>query len=365
MNKGHILIVDDDKDFVKVVKFQLEKNSYKVAEAYDGEEAIIKAKEEKPEIVLLDIRIPKIDGLQVLKALIYANPELYVVMVTGHASLDSAIEALRYGAHDYLFKPLEQGQLETVVRRCLEEVRLQRELKEAQDRLLANSQKLAAIGQLAAGIVHEIANPLAAMRATAEILLKKKKREPEEEEMIKIFEKEASRCQKILKGVLGFAKLPQPEVVPAEINKVIEDTLLLLGTQALLKKIKFITKLDSHLPSVLAVADQLKQAFLNFLLNAFQAMPEGGDIGISTSVQDGKFVIVEFTDTGCGISKENLAHLFEPFFSTKKDTEGTGLGLAVSYGIIHKHNGTIKVTSEVGKGTTVMVKLPAEKAGEK
>ncbi len=358
IDKGHILIVDDDTDFAELIKARLEKNSYKVTEACDGEEAITRAKEGRPDLVLLDIKIPVIDGLEVLKTLIEHNPELYVVMITGHASLNSAIEALRYGAHDYLIKPLEEGRLESVVKRCLEKVRLSRELKAAEERLLLHSQKLAAIGQLAAGIVHEIANPLTGIRGTAQLLLRKGIKEPEVEGKIKIIEKETSRCQEILKRLLGFARVPQPEAVPVNVNQIIEDTLLLLEPQISLKKVKLKKYLNPDLPSIQATPDQLKQVFLNLILNAIQAMKEGENFTITTSVQDSKFILVKFADTGCGIPEENLKHLFTPFFTTKKIEEGTGLGLAVSYGIIQKHNGIIEVESNIGKGTMVTVKLP-------
>lgn len=362
MNKGHILVVDDERDFVELIKSRLESYSYTVTGAYDGEEAITKAEEIKPDLVLLDIMLPKMDGLGVLKALMEHNPELYVVMLTAHASLNSAVEALRYGAHDYLIKPLEEGRLETVVKRCLEKVRLQRELKEAQDRLLSHSQKLAAIGQLAAGIVHEIANPLIGIRGTTQLLLRKGIKEPEVEGKIKIIEKETSRCQEILKRLLGFTRLPEAKVVLVNVNDIINDALLLLEPQASLKKVKFKKELDPNISSILAIPDQLKQVFLNLTLNAFQAMTDGGNFTIATSTESGNFILIKFIDTGCGIPEENMKHLFAPFFTTKKVEEGTGLGLAVSYGIIQKHNGSIEVESKVGEGTKVTVKLPiAEK----
>lgn len=366
-DKGHILIVDDDKDFAETIKFRLEKLSYRVSAAYDGEEAVRKAKGLRPDLVLLDIKIPGMDGLEVLKTVTEADPELYVVMITGNASLESAIEALRYGAHDYILKPLEEGRLETVVKRCLDKVRLSRELKEAQDRLLAQSQKLAAIGQLAAGIAHEISNPLTGIRGTVQLLLDKKRGKELDEKDLKTIEKETGRCQEILKRLLGFARLPEPEILPVNVNKVIEDAFLLLAPEASLKKVKLIKEFDSHLPPVPGVANQLEQVFLNLILNAFQAMPDGGNLTISTSLirkphpvnrSETDFIEISFEDTGCGISKEYLKHLFDPFFTTKKMTDGTGLGLAVSYGIIHKHHGTIEVESEVGKGTAVMVELP-------
>jgi signal transduction histidine kinase len=359
-DNGRILVVDDEKEFAGMIKLRLEKNFYTVKEAYDGEEAVAKAKEEKPDLVLLDIKIPKIDGLQVLKTLMKANPGLYVVMVTGYASLESAIEAMRYGAHDYLIKPLEKGRLETVVKRCLEKARLSRELKEAQERLLIHAQKLSAIGQLTAGIVHEIKNPLTSIRGTVQLRLREKKIGRAERKDLKIVEEETIRCQEILKRLIGFSRVPEPEIVSVNINGIIDDTLQLLRPQAVLQRIKVLKKLAPQIPPVLGVGDQLKQVFLNLILNAFNAMPGGGDFTVTTLIK-GKFVFIKFADTGCGISSENLKRLFDAFFTTGKKSGGAGLGLSISYGIIRKHNGTIEVESKVGKGTTFTVKLPLEK----
>lgn len=363
MNKGHILVVDDERDFVELIKMRLENSSYTVTPAYDGEEAITKAKEIKPDLVLLDIMLPKMDGLKVLKALMEYDPELYVVMLTAHASLNSAIETLRYGAHDYLIKPLEEGRLETVVKRCLEKVRLARDLKDTEERLLWHSQKLAAIGELAASIAHEVRNPLTAIRGNAQFLLREGGLGEAEIKKLKIIEEETSRCQEILNRLLGFSRLSQNENVSIDINSILEELLSLLEPQIILGKIKVIKEFDKTLPLIMGIADQLKQAFLNFIMNALQAMPGGGNLTITTEKKDTNFsyILIKFTDTGCGIPKENLEHLFAPFFTTKMKGEGTGLGLAISYGIIHKHHGEISVESEIGKGTIVTVTLPIKK----
>jgi signal transduction histidine kinase len=288
-------------------------------------------------------------------------------MISGHASLESAIEALRYGAHDYLVKPLEEGRLEAVVKRGFEKVELERELKEARDKLLMHSQKLTAIGQLASGIAHEISRPLSSISGAAELLLKKDKRDSAEEEKLKIIEKEALRCHGILKRLLGFSRLPEIKAGAVDVNKIIDDTLLLLETQAVLKKIEIVKKIDSDIPPIAGIRDQLEQVFLNLIMNAFQSMPGGGSLTIFTGIRttnDGRrnternFVEISFKDTGCGIAEENRKHIFTPFFTTKEKGKGTGLGLAISYGIIQKHNGFIDVESEVGKGTRVTVRLP-------
>jgi two-component system NtrC family sensor kinase len=248
-----------------------------------------------------------------------------------------------------------------------------RELKTAQSQLI-QSAKMAAVGQLGAGVAHELNNPLGGILGYAQFILEKIRR-PEfgvddfksSGRYIESIEREAARCKKIVENLLKFSRRPiviKPE--PIDIAQAIDETLSIIGHQLKLKNVNVTLEVKPDLSRVTGIINQLQQVFTNLILNSQQAMPEGGELKITgQNIQDEsthtpKAVKLEFTDTGCGIPEEHLAHMFEPFFTTKQSQKGTGLGLAVSYQIISDHKGTIEVKSEVGKGTTFTIILPVE-----
>jgi signal transduction histidine kinase len=170
---------------------------------------------------------------------------------------------------------------------------------------------------------------------------------------------EAGRCKEIVKSLLEFARQTEPKMEPTDINRAINDGLFFLVNQALFHNIKIVKNFDSFLPFVKGNASQLKQVFMNIIVNAAEAMHGSGTLAISTyPAPDRKAVFVVFTDTGEGIPEENLTRIFDPFFTTKDVGKGTGLGLATSYGIIEEHGGKIGVKSKVGEGTTFTIELP-------
>jgi len=233
-----------------------------------------------------------------------------------------------------------------------------RELKKTQEQLV-QSEKLASLGKLAAGIAHEINNPLTGILTYSSLLLKEHKDNPQMKEDLEIIVNETTRCRKIVKGLLEFARQTEPSKAPADINKVVEETLSLLETQALFQNIKIEKRLKKGLPDVMMDTDQIKQVFMNIIINAAEAMSQGGTLTIqSDSDPQKKFAKVCFIDTGPGIPEENLSKIFDPFFTTKRSGKGTGLGLSVSYGIIQRHDGFLEVKSQLGKGSTFTVKLP-------
>lgn len=249
----------------------------------------------------------------------------------------------------------ELGRLGGYFNEMLNKIEQARDKQRVLQQQVANAEKLASLGRLAAGVAHEINNPLTGVLTSGHILLKKTPEDAPEKEDLEVIVKETTRCRKIIKGLLDFARQTKPEMRLSSINEIIEESLSLVENQASFRNIKIIKELAQSLPLISVDADQIRQVFINIILNAQEAMPKGGVLTISSSQKD-KFIEVKFIDTGCGILKENMDKLFDPFFSTKEG--GTGLGLAVSYGIIEKHQGSIEVKSELGKGTAVIVKLP-------
>jgi len=233
------------------------------------------------------------------------------------------------------------------------------QLKESQEQLI-QAEKLTSLGQMAASIAHEINNPLAGVLVYTQLLSKKVAgdtlKEEEALDYLSKMESEVSRCSRIIRNLLDFARQTEPMLRLVDINQVIEQVLAMVGHQAQLQNVEVVKEFSPSLPKVMADFDQLQQIFTNLTLNAIQAMPDGGRLTIRSSAVDGE-VRIDVQDTGCGISKENMGKLFTPFFTTKAKNKGVGLGLAVAHGIIERHKGRIKVQSEVGKGTTFSVYL--------
>lgn len=235
------------------------------------------------------------------------------------------------------------------------------ELQKTQDTLI-QAEKLSSIGQIAAGVAHEINNPLTGVLLYTRLMLKSlKERKLDIEtsvERLSLMEQETERCTRIIKNLLDFARQTQPKPVSFELGRVIKNAISILSHHAELSNVNIILELEKGLPQVFADPDQIQQVFVNIILNAIQAMPNGGTLTIKSGyVESAKEVFIKFIDTGIGIPKENLKKLFTPFFTTKEKGKGVGLGLAVCYGIIQRHKGKIEVESEVGKGTTFTIKL--------
>jgi two-component system NtrC family sensor kinase len=231
-----------------------------------------------------------------------------------------------------------------------------RELQEMQDYLI-QSEKLASLGKMAAGIAHEINNPLTSILINAHLMLEKTEKEHPFFENICLVTDETSRCSDIVKGLLEFSRQNPPKKSYVNINEIIEYTIKLLENQVAFKDIQIIKKISSNMPQINLDKDKIKQVFWNLMINASDAMPRGGTLTISSNLsKDKKYIETSFEDDGVGIPEENINKLFDPFFTTKGG--GTGLGLAVSYGIIKQHQGKIEVKSEIGQGSVFTILLP-------
>ena len=231
------------------------------------------------------------------------------------------------------------------------------QLKRATSQQLGRSEKLASVGRLAAGVAHEINNPLTGVLSFACMLREKENMDDQDREDLDLIVHETTRAAQIVRGLLDFARERQVVKTPLDLNEVVRQTMRLLGNQKAVQGIVIVEDLADALPAVEGDAHQIEQVMLNLAMNACEAMPNGGTLLISSLAADGK-VIVKFTDTGCGIKEEHLDQIFEPFFSTKPVGKGTGLGLSVSYGIIEEHGGALEVESQEGKGSTFTVVLP-------
>jgi two-component system NtrC family sensor kinase len=236
------------------------------------------------------------------------------------------------------------------------------EIKQTQAQLV-QSTKLAAIGELAANIAHEINNPLTTVLGFASFIAERLPPEDPTREELGLIQEEASRARDIVRDLLQFSRQRDFMPEPSDVNIVLEQVVGMVRRQGALQSITVTEAYASELPMVEMDVPRIKQVFLNIINNAVYAMKDGGALAVST-VPDGGFARIAFADTGPGIPGDIMSRIFDPFFTTKPEVSGTGLGLSVSLGIVQSHVGTIKVESEIGKGTTFTVTLPITHDGD-
>src|SRR3989339_335153 len=267
-----------------------------------------------------------------------------------------------------------------IIKDIRERKKYEKENTELQRHLL-QSEKMAAVGQLAGGVAHEINNPMGVILGFAQSIVKMVKEGDLLYMPLKSIEREAVRCKNLINDLLVFSRKEKSKVELVNINIVIDGTISLIEAQAKLKKVEIIKKYSEGLPMIMVNSNQIQQVIVNLCNNAMDAMPKGGEIKISSNIEiDNRYInyiIIRISDTGEGIPNEIKSKIFEPYFTTKEVGKGTGLGLSLSYEIIQKHNGTIEVESpafasattpladnkategkEIGKGTTFIIKLP-------
>ncbi len=237
----------------------------------------------------------------------------------------------------------------------------EKELQDAQVALV-QSEKMAAFGQLGAGIAHEVKNPLAGILGLTQLCLLEAEKKTTQFENLSLIEKETKRCKTIIENLLKFSRQEKVTFDMTDINQVVVDTVAIINHQLGINQIKFFQDFAKELPPVYGNANQIQQVLLNLMINSQQAMAgKPGEIKLTTKLMNAKTVKIQIFDTGPGIPKDVQSKIFEPFFTTKPTGKGTGLGLSVSYGIVKSHKGDIYVQSEPGKGTVFTILLPVGK----
>jgi len=474
-----ILIIDDDRGTRETVADILGFRGYLVETAERGEDGLEKVRTRPFDATIVDIKLPDISGLDLLKALKEASPETEVIFITGYASLQTAIQAIDGAAFAYLVKPFEMDHLLATLAKALEKQRLTRALRESEERYrlitenvndaiflidlegrilfsnrrgteltgyhleefrdrpifslltpegaqqayarlqaafagqgvapffeaevirkdgsrfwaevsgtnvvkdgqvlgrlavarditerkrlreqLVQAEKLATLGQLIAGIAHELNNPLAAMVGHAQ-MLRLGQQDPKVAARADRIVDAAQRATRIVRNFLTVARRHHPERVAVSVNEIVTKTLELLAYQLRVGNVEVESALAPDLPQIAGDPHQLQQVVLNLVNNAIQAMAPGGQgrLGVTSSFSPDRSTIrLAVTDNGPGIPPEHLPRVLEPFFTTKPQGEGTGLGLAIAQGIVTDHGGIIAVESTLGQGATFTVTLPA------
>jgi len=386
INRTHttILVIDDEESILNLVSVILSSRGYNVAKACDAKTGLELVESLSPSLVLLDYMMPLVDGLETLKEIRLKYPDTYVIMFTGKGSEEIAVELMKAGASDYILKPFSNQnlveRLENVLKiravelknreltaereELLHEIRAwnqeleQRIEKEAEALKRAHaevvqSQKLATLGYLAAGMAHEIRNPLNSISLFVQ-LIKEGLDDQEKLEYVEKILKEIDRVDTTLRNLLDTAKRPRYELTEVDIEKLVRQALEEFLPQTDSLKIK-VTFTSDGSPMLRADPSELEQIFTNLFLNAIHEMPAGGELKVSLR-NEGENLGILVSDSGKGIRKENLPNIFDPFFTTK--SRGTGLGLSVVLRIVNNYGGKIEVAHTDDKGTTFLVRLP-------
>ncbi len=402
-----ILIVDDEETVRQTFKDVLETEGYEVSTSSSFTEAKDLLLDVRFDVALTDLMLPRESGMSILGFAQEHDPEMSVVMVTGHPDLETAVEALKQGAYDYIGKPVTRQALLAVVERAceraallLEKKRLEAEnldyqrslerkvrertarlresesryrelfqetrraydeLKSTQEKLI-RTERLAAVGELAAQIAHEIRNPLGAISNSVGVLRRDLDLRGDDRRLLEVVHEEAERLESIVADFLKFAR-PRPiHRTPQNLAELLDDLLLLLAQKRPLgqgkkrSEIRIEKHYDPELPIASLDAAQTREALWNLLVNAVEAMPGGGVLTVRVQRSREGDVEVIVSDTGKGIRPEDRERIFEPFHTTKAD--GTGLGLAIVQRVVEAHAGEVEVSSEEGQGSSFRLRFP-------
>lgn len=377
--RPQVLIVDDDVIVRDVARVSLEKDGFTVSEAVNGVEGLEAVKRLKPEIVLLDVMMPEMDGYETCRAIrkLPGGDSLPVVMVTALEDVESINRAYEAGATDFITKPIEWIILVQRVRYMLRAVRLINERQQLENQL-QQAQKLEAVGTLASGIAHDFKNLIAAIQGSAELLMiGKGNDDPGYPELNIIFDASQGGVE-IVQQMLSLGRKQESKKKRIDLNQQVSQIHGLVKS-GMARKFDVILNLEEGLPLVDADSGQIGQVLMNLINNARDAMPEGGKLVIKTTsvtlttefcksqpdLVPGAYVCLTVADNGQGMARETLAQIFDPFFTTKRADKGTGLDLAMVYGIIQDHEGLVTCKSVLGKGTRFEIFLPAKSLPEK
>jgi len=432
---ARVLVVDDDAILRVQMQHLLGKFVTEVRTAEDGARGLALWREWRPDVVVTDILMPEMDGLDMSLTIKEEDAEAQIIVITADTADANLKRALEIGVERYITKPIDIHLVVDAIDKCSrdrqrsEELRLTRQvadlttelqrrlddqqraeaalqeekaeqqvlirrLEEAHNQLL-QSEKMASLGQLAAGVAHEINNPmgfissnlgslrsyadrLLALVATYEGIVASLPEDSTERQLIARARKQADveflkedvlslitesaagieRVRRIVRDLKTFSHIDSSEWQFVNLNDLLDSTINLIGNE-LGERVQVVRQYGD-IPEIECLPSEINQVLLNLLLNALQAIESGGTVTVRTGSENGR-VWLEVADTGCGIPAENLRHIYDPFFTTKPVGTGTGLGLSISYGIVRKHEGEIGVQSEVGKGTTFRITLPVRR----
>jgi len=362
-----MLLIEDDSGNRDLAHFILAKPfpDWSIEESSTAEEALTMINNSPYNLILLDYHLPGMDGLELLEKIRASKRDPPVIMVTGRGSEKIAVEALSKGVTEYVIKDQDfQTSLVSTVQRVVEKTKVANELKRTQEEGLFQAEKHTTIGKIIAEILHELRNPIAILSTSLESIRDSKDKSMALEKSLHLMLSNVARARDIVNNLLDFSRPKQYEFRLSNMQQVLEELIGYIKLKCEKQKIEIQFKADKNLPDIQMDIHHIKGCLLNLLLNAIEAMPNGGRLTVSVKKAPGKKNLsIEITDTGQGISPDDQKRLFQRFFTTKP--QGSGLGLLIAHQVITRHGGFINVRSELGKGTSFTLHLPLEKADEK
>jgi signal transduction histidine kinase len=370
-----VLVIDDEMGPRESLRMLL-KPSYQVHTADSVEKGLKLLSENKPDAIVMDIRMPGTTGIEGLRRIRQIDPHLSVIMLTGFGALETAKEALRLGANDYISKPFDAREMREVISRNVERTRLHRtsesaagEIKELNNRLLqelAQKERLASLGQASAEFVHDIGNPLTIVWGYVQLLAKKLEESERTDDPnavssnkeLEIIEQNVRLCRDLLNMWQSYGSVEAAPHKLISISEIVREVVASVGAMAKETAVEVKVDVTDDPCSLPGDAVQITRAIQNVIINAIQASAESkGSVEVNCIRKD-FYVDVRIADTGHGISPEQAAKIFDPYFTTKQGKSGTGLGLFITKKVVEDHSGSIKVDSTPGVGTTITIRLP-------
>lgn len=360
--KHSVIIIDDEESMRDSCTMILKKDGFETMTANNGEEGLQKIKEAHPDIALIDLKMPGISGLDVLDRIQEIDPGILPIVITGYATVESAVDAMKKGAYDFLPKPFTPEELRIIIRRGLEKIKLSREAED-----LRREKKLIEENFITM-VSHQLRSPLVAIAQYFETILSGAVGDvsTEQADMLKKAKARLEGLLTLINDWLDIARMNTGELVkkfkPIPLHRLLKEQVEFLQPLAERSQVTLHLSSAEGDDSVLGDEDTLEQVFSNLLSNAIKYNREGGEVNINIS-ENKDTVTAHIRDTGIGIPKDKIPNLFEQFFQVTRTSKGkgSGLGLTIAKKIVEAHNGSIDVTSEEGKGSTFSVTLP--KAG--
>ncbi len=377
--RPQILVIDDEMGPRESLRMLLKPN-YTVHTADCVETGIRLLREKNPDAIVMDIRMPGMTGIDGLRRIREIDPNLSVIMLTGFGALETAQEALRLGANDYISKPFDAREMQEVIGRNVERTRVYRssenasaEIKELNNRLLkelAQKERLASLGQASAEFVHDLGNPLTIVWGYVQLLAKKleqsEKRNGTEEEVAKegsakelnIIEQNVRLCRELLTMWQSYGSVEAAPHKPISVSSIVRELVRSVEGMSEQSCVRLTSEVCDDACTLLGDSVQITRAIQNVLINAIQASSDKkGSVTVRCTQKD-FYADVQIEDTGYGITSEQMTKIFDPYFTTKQGKSGTGLGLYITKKVVEDHSGSIKVDSTPDVGTTFTIRLP-------
>jgi len=370
-----VLVIDDEMGPRESLRMLLKPN-YQVYTADCVEAGIKLLKEKRPDAVITDIRMPGASGIEGLRRIREIDPHVAVIMLTGFGALETAQEALRLGANDYISKPFDAREMREVIGRNVERTRLHRtgvnaaaEIKELNNRLLkelAQKERLASLGQASAEFVHDLGNPLTIVWGYVQLLAKKLEQSEKENgakgptsaKELNIIEQNVRLCRELLTMWQSYGSVEAAPHKPISVSSIVREVVKGVGPMAVQNGVELKSNLCDEAGTLLGDPVQMTRAIQNVIINALQASAEKkGSVTVSCLRKD-FYVDVRVEDTGDRIAPAQMAKIFDPYFTTKQGKSGTGLGLYITKKVVEDHHGSIKVDSTPELGTSFTIRLP-------